>query len=229
MGFGLLLLGYLFAIDIISCNLLFPAGALMFYALSKLSFVNKSFEKAKYYLLPLMGIGFASVILLCLSMTSGKEYALWYSYLGALSKLFMLLFLLKLLSGIRQLSVELSLKNLEIRAFRNQFYAFIFYIPAFLVQFDFGKHGVFLAYLTVIFVFIGFIIYFMNAKLLFDCYRIICMPEDVDMPQKPSRFQAVNEYRQRKEEAHQAALEAEQERVKARRAQRQNKKKRGKR
>ena len=175
-----------------------------------------------------MGIGFASVILLCLSMTYGKEYALWYSYLGALSKLFMLLFLLKLLSGIKQLSVELSLKNLEIRAFRNQFYAFIFYIPAFLLQFDFGKNVVFLAYLTVIFVFIGFIIYFLNAKLLFDCYRIICMPEDVDMPQKPSRFQAVNEYRQRKEEAHQAALEAEQERAKARRAQRQNKKKRGK-
>ena len=228
MGFGLLLLGYIFAIDVISCNLLFPAGALMFYALSKLSFVNKSFERAKYYLLPLMGIGLISVVLLCLSMTSGKEYALWYSYLGALSKLFMLLFLLKLLSGIRQLSVELSLKNLEIRAFRNQFYAVIFYVPAFLLQFDFGKNVVFLAYLTVIFVFIGFIIYFLNAKLLFDCYRIICMPEDVDMPQKPSRFQAVNEYRQRKEEAHQAALESEQERANARRAQRQNKKKRGK-
>ena len=227
MGFGMLLLGYLFAIDVITCYLLFPAGALMFCALSKLSFVNRGFARAKYWLLPLMGVGIISIVLLCISMTGSKDLSLWYSYIGAVAKLCMLSFLLTLLSGIRQIAVELSLKGLEIRAFRNQFYSLIFYIPAFLLEFDFSKNAVFLAYLSVIFVFVGLALYFMNGKLLFDCYRIICMPEDVDMPQKPSRFSAVNEYRQRKEEAHQAALEAEQKRNEARRAQRQNKKKRG--
>ena len=72
MGFGMLLLGYLFAIDVITCYLLFPAGALMFCALSKLSFVNRGFARAKYWLLPLMGVGIISIVLLCISMTESK-------------------------------------------------------------------------------------------------------------------------------------------------------------
>ena len=221
MGFGLLFLGYVFSIDMLTLNLLFPTCALMYYALCKLSFVNLKFSKAKYFLLPLMGIGIASIILLWIPSLNGTD--IWYAYCGAVAKICMAGFLLTLLRGVREISVELSLKGLEIRAFRNQIYTLLCYVPTFFLEFSYSANYVFLKYLSVLFVFIWLVVYALNARLLFDCYRVICMPEDLDMPQKPSRFSAVNAYRAKKEEAENAALQAEQERRKAR----QTKKKRG--
>lgn len=229
MGFGLLFLGYLFAIDVLMITeLLLPACALMFYALCKLSFVNRHFRHARYPLIPLMLVGAASIALMVRSMTGAANQDLAYAYLGVLSKLCMAVYMLILLSGVREVAVELSLKGLEIRAFRNQIYSLIFYIPAFLLGFDFGGNVVLLSYLSVLFIIIGLIVYALNAKLLFDCYRLICMPDDIDMPRKPSRFAAVNEYRARKEEAERAAQEQQLQRQRERRLQRNNKKKRGK-
>ena len=43
--------------------------------------------------------------------------------------------------------------------------------------------------------------------MIFSCYRRICDEGDVDMPQKPSRFEFVNEMRREREEKEKARQE----------------------
>ena len=51
---------------------------------------------------------------------------------------------------------------------------------------------------------VSFALLLLNSLMIFSCYRRICDEEDVDMPQKPSRFEFVNEMRREREEKEKA-------------------------
>jgi hypothetical protein len=50
----------------------------------------------------------------------------------------------------------------------------------------------------------GFALILLNLLMIFSCYRRICDESDVDMPQKPSRFEFVNQMRAEREEKEKA-------------------------
>ena len=179
MGLGLLLLGYLFCLNLLNVYFLPFAATVMFWALKKLSFVNTSLSRAKFVLIPLFFVGLAGLGLAIAQTVAGEipYYGELMSALSCLSHAGMLCFLFLLLTGLRRLTDEVKLPVLSFRAVRNRLFCFFYYLPAFLLELPFWKTGLFLQTASLFTVILGVAVFVMNAKLLHDCYRMIGMPD----------------------------------------------------
>ena len=140
-----------------------------------------------------------------------------------------LVFLYQLLRGLQELAVETEVKVLEIAAFRNRLFSVIYYLLYIAGMFDYGAEAVtFMRYFGVIIMLLGLIIFFLNAKLIFNFYMWICLPEDLDMKRKPSRFAAVERLLSRIDSIEDKRLKRRQEVDAAYRAEQKHKKERRK-
>lgn len=207
MGFGLLFVGYLF---------LLPAALSYFYTLPvsaiflawgcyRLRRVNLPFGWATY---PAAFIGitgaFASLAA-HLPALSGAQ-----PYLEAACYLEMLIWHLAALTGLAWVAEETGLKKLRQQTVRNRIFACLYFFPAAClaaVQ-NIPVSEKALAWLISFrdaFLLVGVVVLVLILSSLFTAYMRICMPEDLTMPVKPSRFDFVNrrreEVRRREEEA----------------------------
>lgn len=180
MGLGLLLCGYLFCLNLLNVYFLPFASALMFWALKKLSFINAPLNKAKYVLIPLFFVGSAGILLALVNSFIIKLsfYDIASCLLSCMSHLGLLIFMYMLLTGIRQLTDEVKLTSLSIKAVRNRLFCFFYYVPAFLLELPIWKPTLFFRTASFFTIILGIVVFFLNVYLLNSCFRKICMPED---------------------------------------------------
>ena len=116
-------------------------------------------------------------------------------------------FVATLCIAIKQIAEDTGVKKIEIAATRN----FVFYCILFVVQaisflpFDWviTYKPVFVAALLII----ELLCWILNLYMLFICYAKICDSGDVEMKQKPSRFEFVNKKREDQEAERQKILD----------------------
>lgn len=230
MGFGILFIGYIFLLNFsffAYTDVL--AGVLMLYALEKLKRWNRGFRYAFYAAVPFTAIGFMEFILkLLASFTVTLSPALIITT-DVLRFLSLCPLHICLLLGLKQITAEVGLGKMESRAMMLMPLSPLIHIMQALFEID----PLFTAVqpqtmLTVRFILLlGALLYTIGiAIFIYKSYARICLPSDVDMKERPSRFKFINEYRARKEEKQKREIE---ERIAEMRRKNQNRKKKKKR
>ncbi len=216
MGFGLLLVGY-FTATIMSLNSLGAIFSLLGYIIlavgaKKLSAYNTAFSALLAACIPMMllsgaiAVGSVSSFLfeymLVGSALISEELIVWLSNIKLVADL---VFAGVLCYSIKKIAVETGAQKVPYLAVRN----FVFCIIATLLQlfsfvcvsgyskslYDFAISTALPVWSLLITLFSILLI----CLMLFSCYRQICDVDDVDMAQKPSRFEFVNRRRAEKE------------------------------
>lgn len=210
MGFGILLFGYLLA---------FPASLTFFYsvpiaavltavACRRLARVNRPFGLG--FSLSI-AVGVASVAAIVLRLVPATER---YAHIAEGTCLALLLVLtVLLLTGLEWVFAETGLKQYSAKAFRNKIFTCLYLIPTILLTLASGvetdaRVTAVLTAATVAFMVVGLVVQCLNALLIFNAYRNICMPEDLNMPRKPSRFAFINRHREAQDKRREEELEA---------------------
>lgn len=220
MGFGLLLVGYIFAyiITVGLGNYLFAGmlvgGFVMFLGICEL---RKYCPTFLYALI-------ANVILI---LCSFYETAVWFDEMlllesGVNSNILLrifdwielginLIFNITLLYGIADLSRRVEYPETREKAYRNMIFVGVFNVFQILMLipntvFDLDK-GFFMTLLLILQV----IYAVFNALLIFKCYAMICPEGEEDMHRKPSRFEFVNKMREKQDQREQRAIESTKE------------------
>ncbi len=188
MGFGYVLLGYLISLNFVYQQLtMLPATLLILLGMLKLGQYNRPLREALYLLCPTAAVAAVSFVYEVGRMFGLISQTGWERANGVLSPLTLalyLLFTLRLLSGIVELSKETELPELVFRARRNTVLTIITYALYVFLELpitaawyaSFAMHAALPALLF------HFITMMLNSLLIFSCYRLICLPEDVDMP-----------------------------------------------
>lgn len=229
MGFGLLFLGY-FATTMMSIPLsrLLPIDLggfvkllgyiLIIIAAKKLSDYNKGFM-ILISSSSLMGLisGFESFMDVTIFLSSNQitelPFSNFFFYLDDakivdyISFVATIYFVATLCLAIKQIAQDTEIKKIEIAATRN----FVFYCILFLVQavsfMPFEWVNVYKPIFVSALLIIELLCWLLNLYMLFTCYAKICDSSDVEMKQKPSRFEFINKKREEQEEERQKILE----------------------
>lgn len=120
-------------------------------------------------------------------------------------------FNMSLLYGITDLSRRVEYPETREKAYRNMIFVGVFNVMQILLLipntiFDRDK-GFFMTLLMILQV----IYAFFNLLLIFKCYAMICPEGEEDMHRKPSRFEFVNKMREKQDEREQKAIESTKE------------------
>ncbi len=214
MGFGILFFGYFLALPTFAnfFYTLIPASVLLAIACRKLARVNIPFLRAFYIACALVPLSLASSLLRPFLATE------WIApYFEAVTLIVWLVWHLFALTGIEWVAQETGLNKLRVKAFRNKIFAAIYLLPAVALtltevlqeSFPVGIRSLNTGLCIAVYV-VGLVVLILNLLLIYSAYARICMPEDAEMPQKPSRFAFVNERRaaaEKREAENAAALE----------------------
>ena len=230
MGFGILFIGYIFLL-----NLSFYAytdilaGALMLLAFEKLRAWNKGFKASYFAAIPFLLIGILEFSLKLLVMFSVTVAPAFSVAVGAARMLSLCPLHVCLLVGIKQITKEVGLDKMESRAMMLLPFSPLIHICQSLLEIPaLFKNVSEQNLLTVRFIVLSAALIFSFGILFFiyKCYARICLPSDVNMEQKPSRFRFVNEYRAKQEAKRRSELEAHIAEMKQKQNNRKKKKKR---
>ena len=227
MGFGLLFVGYLLLLPVtLSFFYTLPVAAvLLAWGCFRLRRVNLPFGWATY---PAVGVGVLGLLTSIAAHVTLLSPA--YPYLAAVTYLCLLLWHLLALTGLAWVAEETGLKKLRVAAVRNRMFSCIYLIPATLLaaveQIPVSEAAVtWLVSFRDAFLLVGIAVGVLVLISLFSAYMRICMPEDLTMPRKPSRFAFVNRRREEQERREQEELEAARREAQMRAQKRKNKKK----
>ena len=201
MGFGTLFIGY-----ILLLNMVQPAasdafaGFIILLALLKLSRFNPSFARAKWASAAFAGLGVIELPLFLLSMLFPEVKSIYLqvdAYILMLRFVAIAVMTYFILWGIAEIASEVELDDVPRRA---KFLANANLIVRVLFAVFYLPIGV-LDILYAVAILLEFILVITILFVIWRCYMMICMPEDINgKKQKPSRFAFVNEYRRRQEE-----------------------------
>jgi hypothetical protein len=216
MGFGFLVFG---------CLLLLPVAVAFFYTapiaclllgmgLHRLRRVNVPFGDASIWAWISCGASCVAIILRLIPATSGIAH-----WAEGITYALLLLLHLRMLTGLEWVAEETRMAKLKMKAFRNKIFVCIYFVPAlFLTLLDGIPAKDFLLVtlnaLNIAIPLVGLVVLLLNVLACHTAYMYICMPEDLDMPVKPSRFAFVNAMRARRAERdarEQAEIEAQME------------------
>ena len=216
MGFGLLLIGYMFAFVASAGmgNYLFAGmligGFLMYLGLCELRKYSPAFIFA------LVG---SILIILCsfwgTAVWIDSFFSLgWGISSGVLSAAYDWIklvtnfaFNLALLYGIADLSRRVELPETRQKAIRNIIFVVLFNAYQILLFFPIGFIESDLSFFLTILLILRLLYTILNAWLLFKCYAMICPEGQEDMPKKRSRFEFVNKIRDAKDAKEEKAIE----------------------
>ena len=230
MGFGILFIGYLFLLNLsffAYTDIL--AGALMLLALEKLKVWNKGFKSAFFAAIPFLLIGIFEFSIKILVMFSAQIAPSVSIIVESLRMLSLCPLHVCLLIGCKQITKEVGLEKMESRAMTLLPFAPLFYgSQCFMAIPSLFKNANEENLLTVRFILLLATLAFLftTLRFIYKCYAKICLPSDADMPQKPSRFRFVNEYRAKKEAQLRAEMEAHIAEMKKKNENKKKKKKR---
>ena len=205
MGFGTLFIGYFLLLNFAYCDFSDAiAGVLILYALYKLSGINNGFKRsfAVSVLFTLLGVVELVIVaydtFIPLPTTSPLFTAI--ALVRHLLVAFMTVFIL---SGIREVSEEVALPALAEKSRRLSILTIGIYALNIILESVSiasilnGKTLVLLGLLTILAT-LTLTVLILTA--IFTAYMRICMPEDLDMKERESRFAFVNAFRRHEEE-----------------------------
>lgn len=220
MGFGLLLMGYflgmVMSLNIFGAFFRLAGFALAAYAARKLSDYHKGFS----FLTLASMLSVAVSVLGAISSLSAFLYdnmiiaekligdglatAFGYARYGA-----ELVFTVALCVAISLIAKETGEIKLRYVAIRNLALYCVYFVLQIICWLPHEYVGTLLQItaLPAVAQLAGFVLILLNLLMIFSCYRRICDESDVDMPQKPSKFEFVNQMRaelEEKEKARQA-------------------------
>ncbi len=230
MGFGTLFIGYIFLLNLSFFSYTdVLAGVLMLYALEKLKRWNKGFRYAFYATVPFTAIGLFEFILKLVSSFSTTVSPTLIMGTSAARMLALCPMHVCLLLGLKEITAEVGLKTMESRAMMLIPLSPLIHIMQALFEIDplFARVQP-QTLLTVSFLLLlGALLYTLGiAIFIYKSYARICLPSDVDMNERPSRFKFINDYRARKEAKQKQEIEARIAEMKRKHQNRQKKKKR---
>lgn len=217
MGFGLLLMGYflgmVMSLNIFGAFFRLAGFALAAYAARKLSDYHKGFS----FLTLASMLSVAVSVLGAISSISAFLYdnmiiaekligdglatAFGYARYGA-----ELVFTVALCVAISLIAKETGEIKLRYVAIRNLALYCVYFVLQIICWLPHEYVGTLLQItaLPAVAQLAGFALILLNLLMIFSCYRRICDESDVDMPQKPSRFEFVNQMRAEREEKEKA-------------------------
>ena len=228
MGYGYLLIGYIFA-TVFSYNpfgyvFLFIGSALMILGLITLRRYDRS------YLPPLIGAG-----LMLLDALYETVYG-FSQLFGADPGAFLpkevqeyirfgtgLVFHAVLIFATYRFCKMLDVKKGMTGAIRNAVVLSFYYVIVFISMLDVPFHEDYMKVFALPMILIMFGAYFSMALMLFTCYKEICPEGDEEMPRKPSRFAFVNRIRTVVDRHNEKSSQAAQEYVRKREEERRKK------
>ncbi len=223
MGFGLLFIGYFFLINITYFTLTdILSATLMLLALSSLSRFNKPLKWAFitdgiFTLIALMEFA-----LEVLSMFSIADTAKILSICMPLRYLTLVLLNVFLLLGIRSLAIEVGLEKLANKCTLTLSLPSLTYLLSAVLEVTplFVATPIaqtqYVALLVLILTVVSVVVVLLR---IYNAYMRICMPEDLEMEVKPSRFAFINRFRE-KQAQRDAETQEEIARLRAKRQQR---------
>lgn len=213
MGFGILLIGY-FTATVMSFNIFgaffkLVGYALAFVGIKKLSQYHKSFS--------LLALSCLSVIAISACCALGNLSDFLYTNLlipsKFISEIFVntfnyirytleLIFNVLLCVSVAAISKETGAPKLVYVSIRNLVIYCIYFVLQVICWMPFESIRSFLSAtaLPVWVLILNLLILILNVLMLFSAYTKICDEGDVEMKQKPSRFEFVNKMREEKEE-----------------------------
>lgn len=216
MGFGLTLIGYMFAFvasvgmgDYIFAGMLI-GGFLMYLGLGELKKYSPAFIFALIGSVLIILCSFFETIVwvdsyfsLNLSISSDA----WSSAFDWIELVVNLAFNIALLYGIADLSRRVELPETREKAFRNIVFVALFNAYQVLLFFPIGFIQSDLSFFLTLLLILRLVYTVLNALLLFKCYAMICPEGQEDMPKKRSRFDFVNKIRDAKDAKEEKAIE----------------------
>lgn len=205
MGFGTLFIGYFFLLNISYFNYTdLLSAAIMAMGLYRLSGVNRPFRFAFFTDLAFLIVGGAELVTVMIPLVSpASDLSALAVPIGVARYLLLALYHLILLLGIHEVAEEVGLSKLATRAQALIVLPLLAYLASALFEIPHifpdsaVKETAIVAFALLILTLLSCVLVLMT---IYRCYARICMPDDLDMPQKPSRFAFVNRIRERQEE-----------------------------
>jgi hypothetical protein len=217
MGFGLLLMGYflgmVMSLNIFGAFFRLAGFALAAYAARKLSDYHKGFSFLTLASMLSVGVSvlgaisslsaflYDNMIISEKLIGDGLATAFGYARYGA-----ELVFTVALCVAISLIAKETGEIKLRYVAIRNLALYCVYFVLQIICWLPHEYVGTLLQItaLPAVAQLAGFALILLNLLMIFSCYRRICDESDVDMPQKPSRFEFVNQMRAEREEKEKA-------------------------
>lgn len=219
MGFGFLLLGYLMFFNIQAqsisidpfCDLV--GYILMLIGLCKLCKYNRGFRYAKYVDIVLLPIGVLTLLLQVQSTFAARGISSVLDVLTGVASVYrvllsflVLLFHAALYWGIYEMATEVALPKLRKASLRNLILTVLYYVFILLLHLFREPLGTLGTYFNGPMQLYGYLWILLGAVCIFNCYRLICLPGDEDMPPRNNLFYRVMN---RKKKADPSALSPE--------------------
>lgn len=236
MGFGLLFVGYFFA-TLMSINV---AGAfiriigygIILISAGKLNKYNRSFGLLQIAAAVMVGVSvlisasdvsrFLYDNLIINSNIFGETYRTFMSYVEmALGFAFNTVMLL----AIRNIAIETDVPKIVVAAMRNFIFICIYYVLNVIGMLPFSFAEAYAKYMGAPVLLLYFVWIILNLILIYSCYARICDESDVEMLRKPSRFEFVNNMRERADQKERKAMESQAEYRRQKREKKLNKRK----
>lgn len=190
MGFGLLLIGYVFYLNTVIPVYTIPVSALvMAFGLRKLKVWNSGLRGAWRTDLATLVYGLAAAGLAGALAAGANISDTLSSIVSAGLCLLVLLFHFYLGSGLIQLTQEVGLFRLRGRALFFRTSACIYWLLYAFFNLDLGeKLDPVVARLFIPMVIVGLVVAVIGISVFFSCYTDIGMPDEQDAPEKPGFF-----------------------------------------
>lgn len=211
MGFGLLLIGYIFAFTAaIGLGPYYFAGMvlggfLMYLGITELKKYSPVFIYAYVLNIAFLLCAFVETVTWAetqFALGLGLESGFIATAMNYIKFAVGLLFNIALLYGIADLSRRVDFPETRTKAFRNMIFVGVFYAYQLIMLLPIAN-DILMSFLPIL----QFIYALINTFLIFKCYAMICPASDVDMPRKPSRFAFVNKMRAAADEREERAIE----------------------
>ena len=211
MGFGLLLIGYIFAFTAkIGLGPYHFAGMALGGFLSYLGISELKKYSPVFIYSQIINI----VLIICsffkTAMWADESFALGFGLTaGNINTAYQfvefgvsLLFNFALLYGISDLARRVEHAEIREKAYRNMIFVGIYNAYQIIMFFPIAN-DILMSFLPIF----QFIYSAINALLIFKCYAMICPEGDESMPRKPSRFAFINKIRAERDAREQQAIE----------------------
>lgn len=213
MGFGLLLIGYVFAF-IATAGLgpyvfggIIVGCTFMFFGLKEL----KKYSPAFIYAYICNVCLFVCALLLgsawILNTFTQLDVSVYSAVASSLKMAFCCLFDLAMLYGIADLSKRVDFPDTIQKAYRNMIFVGLFNVYQIFLMLPIGFMQSNKSFWMTSLLLVQLVYTVVNGFLIFKCYALICPEGQEDMPRKKSRFAFINKFREIRDAKDEKAME----------------------
>ena len=213
MGFGLLLIGYIFSfITTVGLGPYIFGGLIvgcvfMFFGLKELKKYSPTFIYAYICNICLFVCGLLLGADWVIDTFTSFDLSVFSTLASSLKMAFFCLFDLAMLYGIADLSKRVDFPDTIQKAYRNMIFVGMFNIIQIILMLPIGFLQSNKAFWMTFLLIIQLIYTVINAFLIFKCYAMICPEGQEDMPRKKSRFAFINKFREIRDARDEKAME----------------------